>query len=84
MSNSRFQTRKYSRSCTRIQALSPCQAFAYARGINPFAALLASILGAQNMSPEEKAEQHKIKMSTDQKRAVARSQRRKSTQNRGN
>lgn len=83
MSNqTRFQSRKTSRSRTRIQALSPCQAFSFNRGINPFQALLLSIL--KGMNPEEKQKQHEIKMVTEQKKARARSQRRKSTQNRGN
>jgi len=78
----KFEIRKHSRSCTRIEALNPCSTFAFNRGVNAFAALLASI--AHVKSPEEKAEQHKIKMVTDQKKAASRAQRRKSTQNRGN
>jgi hypothetical protein len=81
MSNpTRFQSRKTSRSRTRIQALSPCHAFSFNRGVNPFQALLLSIL--KGMNPEEKQKQHQIKMATEQKKAKARSQRR--SQNRGN
>lgn len=79
---SKFQIRKHSRSCTRIKALSPTSRFSFNMGVNPFKALLMSIINGT--SPEEKARQHEVKMVTDQKRAKARSQRRKSTQNRGN
>lgn len=81
----RIESRNISRSRTRVEALNPTKRFAFNMGQNKLAALFASLLlSASPKSAEEKAAQHEIKMQTDQKKAKARSQRRKSTQNRGN
>lgn len=81
-SKTRFQSRKVSRSRTRVEALSPTNTYSFNRGINPFRALLNSIAGGAPMSEEERQNAHQLKMLTEKKRS--KSQRRKSTQNRGN
>lgn len=83
MSNTtRFQTRKTSRSRTKVEQLNPCVRYTTASGYNPFWMVLQALKFEK--TPEQKAEDHNLKMITDQKRAKARSQRRKNTQNRGN
>ena len=73
----RHESRNISRSRTRVKALGPCQKYSDSAGNNPFAYLFQKILMGKEITAEEKAIKHQLKMREEQKRAGLRKQRKR-------
>jgi hypothetical protein len=73
----RHESRNLSRNRKRIEALNPCTVFSHAGGQNPFSYLFSKFFKQEDMTEDEKKLAHKIKMTTEQKSAKARQQRKR-------
>lgn len=73
----RHQSRNLSRNRMRIEALNPCVVFSHNGGMNPFSYLFSKFFAQKEMTDDEKKLAHKIKMTTEQKSAKARQQRKR-------